>query len=422
MPKEDKQKLLKFLKLISLEMGINSKDNLIRVFGSLGSLESTLRKIRKIRLESAMSPLISLKSKKYLYDSDSVLDEYLVIILSGQIKGTEAIRYAKIIELLKRDKLSIGEITDKLNDSLCQGKSSLLELRTIRNYLKILVSDGFVEKVKDKKYIKYKLKKGLELLPEHLLVKLYLFTDFFSNTGLLVTRSLILKYFLEKRLGTNKLKRIKNVICYKHSKPLRVFDDLNVLYILNLLECKKACSLELSLLPKSKNKPLEKITVIPQFLLFDYQLARWYLITDGDTKRVLIDRIYEFRKVIRGSDILDSHLEKRLDNLKKSWLVEEDAKEKEIIIKFYFDSSKSSKNFILNRVKKEAMDGQIEIIDKNSFILKILTRELNEIKPWIRSFGSSAQVLEPRSLRNSLIEEFISLKSTYESVISEGSL
>ncbi|MGC8651559.1 MAG: WYL domain-containing protein, partial [Minisyncoccia bacterium] len=355
-------------------------------------------------------------------DSDSVLDEYLGIILSGQIKETEAIRYAKIIELLKRDKLSIGEITDKLNDSLCQDESSLLELRTIRNYLKILVSDGFVEKVKDKKYIKYKLKKSLALLPEHLLVKLYLFTDFFSNTGLLVTRSLILKYFLEKRLGTNKLKKIKNIICYKHSKPLRVFDDLNVLYILNLLECKKACSLELSLLPKSKNKPSEKVTVMPQFLLFDYQLARWYLITDGDTKRVLIDRIFKFGKVIRESDILDSHLEKRLDNLKKSWLVEEDAKEKEIIIKFYFDSSKSSKNFILNRVKKEAMDGQIEIIDKNSFILKILTRELNEIKPWIRSFGSSAQVLEPRSLRNSLIEEFISLKSTYESVISEGSL
>jgi hypothetical protein len=419
MPKEDRQKILKFLKLIFLEKGMNSKESLIKIFGSIGSLESTLRKIRKIKLKSENSPSIGLKSKQYLYNSDLVLDEYLGLLISGQIKETEAMRYSKIIEFLMKDNLSIDEITDKLNDSLCQDKNFFIDSRTIRNYINVLINDGFIEKIKDKRYTRYKLKKGLDSLTDNLLIKLYLFVDFFSNTGLLATRSLILRYFLEKSLDSVKIKRVQNIICYKHLKPIRVLDELNILYILSLLENKKTFLLELSLLPKHKDKALEKIKVIPQFFLFDYHLARWYLITEGATKRILVDRILELKKITKGFDILDNSIENRLNKLKKSWLVEEDAKEKEIAIEFYFDSSKSSKNFILNRVKKEAKNVQIEIIDKNSFILKMITRDINEIKPWIRSFGSSAQVLEPRSLKDSLIEEFIDLETIYESVISE---
>ncbi len=54
--------------------------------------------------------------------------------------------------------------------------------------------------------------------------------------------------------------------------------------------------------------------------------------------------------------------------------------------------------------------------DDSSFIYEIKVNGTFEIKPWLRSFGSSCEVLEPRSLREDMIAEWKELKSWYESV------
>ncbi|AEE15344.1 hypothetical protein Thena_1737 [Thermodesulfobium narugense DSM 14796] len=419
MPREDKQKILKFLKIINLEKGINTKENLINIFGSRGSLENILRKIRKIRLESEKAPFILQKSKKYLYVPNSALDEYLTVLMSGQVKKIEAIRYAKIIEFLKKKKLTIEDITEGLNNVTSHTKNCPIEIRTTRNYLNLLVKDGFIEKLKSNRLVLYNLKKGIDSLDENILIKLYLFLDFFTKTGISITRSLIIKYIIEKRINNKKLKKLKETINYKHSRIVRLFDDLILLYLLEILQSKKIYELELALYSKSKSSGIKNIKVMPFCLIFDYRLARWYLIASGPTKKILIDSILDIKKVNVSKTLSNDEFNKRFNAIKKTWLVEEDSVEKEVELKFYFENTSNSENFILKRVTKEIENPDIKFIDNNTFILKTSVRELKEIKPWIRSFGSSIEVLKPEKLQNEIVKEFQFLESVYSSILKK---
>lgn len=54
--------------------------------------------------------------------------------------------------------------------------------------------------------------------------------------------------------------------------------------------------------------------------------------------------------------------------------------------------------------------------DEHCFIYEITVNGTTEIKPWLRSFGSSCEVLEPVSLRRQMIDEWKEIQAYYESV------
>ncbi|MNJ79129.1 hypothetical protein D3C77_770500 [compost metagenome] len=54
--------------------------------------------------------------------------------------------------------------------------------------------------------------------------------------------------------------------------------------------------------------------------------------------------------------------------------------------------------------------------DSESFIYEITVNGTIEIKPWLRSFGSSCEVLEPVRLRQEMIEEWKEIRAYYESI------
>lgn len=60
--------------------------------------------------------------------------------------------------------------------------------------------------------------------------------------------------------------------------------------------------------------------------------------------------------------------------------------------------------------------GEIVEEDEHSFVYEITVNGIMEIKPWLRSFGSSCEVLEPRHLRKELIEEWKEIAAYYESI------
>ncbi len=65
------------------------------------------------------------------------------------------------------------------------------------------------------------------------------------------------------------------------------------------------------------------------------------------------------------------------------------------------------------------LQGQWGIIEEEtaeSFVYEIEVNGTVEIKPWIRSFGSSCEVLEPIKLRQEMIAEWKEIKAYYESV------
>ncbi|MNJ01105.1 hypothetical protein D3C73_1606310 [compost metagenome] len=68
------------------------------------------------------------------------------------------------------------------------------------------------------------------------------------------------------------------------------------------------------------------------------------------------------------------------------------------------------------RVLLQGQWGQIVFEDEHSFIYEINVNGITEIKPWLRSFGSSCEILEPLQLRRELIAEWKEIQSYYESI------
>jgi predicted DNA-binding transcriptional regulator YafY len=71
---------------------------------------------------------------------------------------------------------------------------------------------------------------------------------------------------------------------------------------------------------------------------------------------------------------------------------------------------------VRERVLLQGQWGEITVEEEDSFIYEITVNGTTEIKPWLRSFGSSCEVLEPVRLRREMIAEWKEVQSYYESV------
>ncbi len=101
--------------------------------------------------------------------------------------------------------------------------------------------------------------------------------------------------------------------------------------------------------------------------------------------------------------------------LEFSWLV--DTGEKVTVkAKFYNPHPEGmGRNFVKDRLVQQGQWGQI-IEECNEYLIyQISVNGTVEIKPWLRSFGSSCEVMAPTALREEMIEEWKELQARYES-------
>ncbi|MNI20870.1 hypothetical protein D3C73_743680 [compost metagenome] len=70
----------------------------------------------------------------------------------------------------------------------------------------------------------------------------------------------------------------------------------------------------------------------------------------------------------------------------------------------------------MKRVMLQGQWGQIVAEDEHTFIYEITVNGTTEIKPWLRSFGSSCEILEPVRFRREMIAEWKEIQGYYESV------
>ncbi|KWX80550.1 transcriptional regulator, partial [Paenibacillus riograndensis] len=75
----------------------------------------------------------------------------------------------------------------------------------------------------------------------------------------------------------------------------------------------------------------------------------------------------------------------------------------------------SARNFVKERVLLQGQWGTITEEAPHFFIYEITVNGTTEIKPWLRSFGSSCEVLAPRQLREELVAEWKEILDYYES-------
>ena len=146
----------------------------------------------------------------------------------------------------------------------------------------------------------------------------------------------------------------------------------------------------------------ERRMVEPLGVIYSYHQDAWYLhafCQKANARRTFrLDQIEEFQ-VLEEKFSYPSNFELE-DNFAYSWGIMVDEPPVEVRIKFFDDYN------VLSRLSREVAERQrakITPLDDGSILYEDLVVGMEEFKVWIRSFGSSAQILEPEALRENLL-------------------
>jgi len=172
----------------------------------------------------------------------------------------------------------------------------------------------------------------------------------------------------------------------------------------------------------SADPDLQQVEGIPLRIVYDHRFTRWYLVGWSIREQTFIKLRLDYIMNWTAGDIHEEQAWNALQTecarqLATAWLVDT-SEPTRIRARFYFNSDglQPSNNFILRRVQEEAAEAVITIENDQSFLLELVVNGITEIKPWIMSFGSSIEVLEPLELRNSVIKDWEVMVSRYESL------
>lgn len=137
----------------------------------------------------------------------------------------------------------------------------------------------------------------------------------------------------------------------------------------------------------------------PYGLIYYWVWGFWYVVgrmASGELRVFRVDRIQSFEET--GSFVYPDgfSLEERFAD---AWGVELEGPVVEVAIRFYDEYN------VVTKVTRETTHRRNRRIvrEDGSIVYHDRVRGLSEIKPWIRAYGSSAVVLEPKELREDMI-------------------
>ena len=129
-------------------------------------------------------------------------------------------------------------------------------------------------------------------------------------------------------------------------------------------------------------------------------------------------RMEGLTQIEEGDTVEESEFAQKLSNLEEqmtnSWVIDTTRAIK-VVARFY-NPNRSGVNFIRERVEAQGQWGVITEESDSTFLYEITVNGIYEIKPWLRSFGSSCEVLEPPWLRKQFLAEWKEIHSYYESI------
>lgn len=172
----------------------------------------------------------------------------------------------------------------------------------------------------------------------------------------------------------------------------------------------------------SRNGITHKV-ISPRKLVIDVYYGRWYLVAGSPTHPVniyRIDKITDFSLMSDNKNTHGTHSQNDKECFKHSWSISPlNEKEGLSAVKIKFSvAPHQDLSFLLDKVKREGKWGTISQIDDKSFIYTIQVNDATEMKPWIRSFGHYAEVLESTGidLRKELSEEWSEMLESYGTI------
>lgn len=438
MAKESFDKEIQFLRLLVLTSGAYSRQQFADRLGiSVHTFDKTARRLRDI--VDIISEQIPDADRKQFTDTlrfsyyDSAETILLFLYRAKSIKESESIRLSLLLAAMNNRPRTALELLDVCCGQL-DAESSLPDEKTIRNDLKYLEQAGVIRKEPGPRPYRYTVNNHLisELSDEEL-TELYDFVDIMANTQIPSVMGYLLRDNLNKHIQRNSSCAKEAAVepfHYKYHYYSRMLDEAHIFPFLKAIRERRNVKF-LYFSPKankaysSKNtnplfaKSMEgtMIHTLPLKIVYDHQYGRWYLL--GKESRMGF-RKYRVEGITQVEDdecvpedvfVQTSH---ELDRaISGSWLIDTG---KPVTVRVRFFNPGAGNNFVKDRVLLQGQWGTIVEEHEESFIYEIVVNGTTEIRPWIRSFGSSCEVLEPLALRREMIAEWKEIYAYYESV------
>ncbi|CAM3578251.1 WYL domain-containing protein [Paenibacillus lupini] len=436
--KESFDKEIQFLRMLVLTSGAYNRQQFADRLGiSVHTFDKTIRRLKDIagtvQQQAAEEPnkaMSDMLRTSYYESADPLL---LFLFRSKSLKESESYRLSLIIAVLQEQSLTSLEILDLCSEGMPE-ELSLPDEKTIRSDLKYLEQAGVIRRLAGGRPQKYTAHNDFvsELTDEEL-SDLYAFVDVMANTQVPSVQGYLLRDSLKKAMRRRQLPDgASDLFLYKYHYHSRILDEAHLYTIMQAIEARRKLSFHY-FTPKSNQSYHSKntnplfarqsegrlIEMLPLKVAYDHQYGRWYLLGYSSGRSgVAIFRMEGLTQLEESVLVNEEEYQAKLASLERntqfSWLVDM-GRPVEVKVRF-FNPFGAKRNFIKERVLLQGQWGVITEQDEESFLFEITVNGTQEIKPWLRSFGSSCEVLEPSVLRRELIKEWKELAAYYEPV------
>ncbi|WP_309121599.1 WYL domain-containing protein [Paenibacillus sp.] len=436
MAKESFDKEIQFLRMLVLTSGAFSRQQFAERLGiSVHTFDKTIRRLKEIvssvhqqATEEQSKQLADTLRFSYYDSSDPML---LFLFRAKSVKETESQRISLLLGAMNEQALTAMELLDLC----CIGMSSdlpMVDEKTIRSDLKYLEEVGVIQREPGPRPYRYRIRNDLVRdLTDGELIDLYDFVDVMANTQIPSVQGYLLRDGLKKHLLRNQAETLViEPFLYKYHYYSRILDEAHLFTLLHAIRGRRRVKFvyfspksETSYASKNTNPLFEKEKqgkphkTLPLKIVYDHQYGRWYMLAHGREgirkyRMEGITQIEEAESVDEELFVEKSH--ELLESIRYSWLI--DTSPPVAVRARFFKPEGPEPDFIKERVLLQGQWGQIVEEGEHSFIYEITVNGTTEIKPWLRSFGSSCEILEPLRFRREMIAEWKEIRSYYEFV------
>lgn len=436
MAKESFDKEIQYLRMLVLTSGAFNRQQFADRLGiSVHTFDKTIRRIKDIvgSLHPGLSQDQSIELAEAVRYSNYESSDPLLLFLfrAKSVRESESHRISLLLAAMNEQAWTAMELLDICCASL-PTDLPLPDEKTIRSDLKYLEKVGVIRREPGPRPYRYCIDNELvRSLSEDELLDLYDFVDVMANTQVPSVQGYLLRDGLKKhiRRQDDDEARLEHFI-YKYHYYSRILDEAHLFNLLHAMRLRRKVRF-IYFSPKSdksyasrntnplfeKDQEGLKNTALPLKIVYDHQYGRWYLLAHGH-KGIRKFRMEGITQLEEDEAVPEewfaSKSEELAEKMRYSWLI--DTGRSVTVRARFYNPGFGEYNFVKERVLLQGQWGEIIAEDEQAFIYEIQVNGTTEIKPWLRSFGSSCEVLEPLRFRQELIDEWKEIQSYYESV------
>lgn len=437
MARESFDKEIQFLRMLALAGGAYSRQQFADRLGiSVHTYDKTLRNLKGMvsvlqqGLPAEQGTELSEGLRYNYYESADPL--LLFLFRAKSLKETESIRLSILLTALQTQELTAKDLQDVCSEQM-PADGPLPDEKTVRGDLKYLEEVGVILRVNEGRPSRYRAANDLiDQLSDDELLDLYDYVDVIANTQTPSVQGYLLRDTLKKVLRMRGYTpEAAETHRYKYNYHSRILDEAHLYTIFGAIQQRKKLNFLYLSPKKGKNYASQNTnplferetkgvteTVLPIRVVYDHQYGRWYLIGHHSRMGIMKFRMEGLTQIEEGEVVEEEEFAQKLSTierqLKNSW-VTDTTRAIKVVARFY-NPGRSSANFIRERVEAQGQWGIITENSDSTFLYEIMVNGIYEIKPWLRSFGSSCEVLEPPWLRKQFIAEWKEIQSYYESI------